>query len=70
MIIPAMRNSPVSLSIATGGTSGTYYGYCGIIAQVFNQELGDTMNPLFPPVIHGKYPVMQVGAKPDRDRTE
>ena len=35
---------PVSLSIATGGTSGTYYGYCGIIAQVFNQELGDTMN--------------------------
>ena len=37
-------DGPANLSIATGGTSGTYYGYCGIIAQVFNQELGDVMN--------------------------
>lgn len=33
----------VELKMATGGSSGTYYGFCGIVAQVLNQELGDTL---------------------------
>lgn len=33
-----------SVSMATGGTSGTYYGFSGIIAQVLNEELSDTVN--------------------------
>ena len=37
-------SGPLNLAMATGGTSGTYYGYCGIIAQVFNQSMGDIMN--------------------------
>ncbi len=32
-----------SLSMATGGTSGTYYGFCGVVAQVLNEKLADTM---------------------------
>jgi TRAP transporter TAXI family solute receptor len=31
------------LSMATGGTSGTYYGFSGIIAQVLNEKLADTL---------------------------
>ena len=31
------------LKMATGGTSGTYYGFCGVVAQVLNEKLGDTM---------------------------
>lgn len=27
------------LSMATGGTSGTYYGFCGVIANVLNEKL-------------------------------
>lgn len=34
----------VSLSMATGGTSGTYYGFSGVVAQVLNEKLGDTLN--------------------------
>ncbi len=32
-----------TLNIATGGTSGTYYGFCGIIASTFNSHLSDVM---------------------------
>lgn len=32
-----------NLSMATGGTSGTYYGFSGIIAQVLNEKLKDTL---------------------------
>ena len=32
------------LSMATGGTSGTYYGFCGVISQVMNEKLGDKMS--------------------------
>lgn len=33
-----------SLSMATGGTSGTYYGFCGVLAQVLNEKLADSMS--------------------------
>ncbi|MBQ3405415.1 MAG: TAXI family TRAP transporter solute-binding subunit, partial [Oscillospiraceae bacterium] len=33
-----------NISFASGGTSGTYYGFTGIVAQVLNQELADIMN--------------------------
>ena len=32
------------LSMATGGTSGTYYGFCGVVSQVLNEKLSDTLN--------------------------
>lgn len=32
------------LSMATGGTSGTYYGFSGVVAQVLNEKLADTLN--------------------------
>ena len=32
------------ISMATGGTSGTYYGFAGIIAQVLNENLKDSLN--------------------------
>lgn len=32
-------SSSDSVSFATGGTSGTYYGFCGIIGQVLNEKL-------------------------------
>ena len=32
------------LKYATGGSSGTYYGFSGVIANVLNEKLGDTMN--------------------------
>ena len=28
-----------SLSMATGGTSGTYYGFSGVLAQVLNEKV-------------------------------
>lgn len=34
----------VSLSMATGGTSGTYYGFSGVVANVLNEKLADTLN--------------------------
>lgn len=34
----------VSLNMATGGTSGTYYGFSGVVAQVLNEKLADTLN--------------------------
>lgn len=32
------------ISFATGGTSGTYYGFCGVISQALNEKLKDKMN--------------------------
>lgn len=32
-----------SLNMATGGTSGTYYGFSGVVAQVLNEKLADTL---------------------------
>ena len=37
-------SGPVSIKMATGGTSGTYYGFSGIIAQVLNEKLADDLN--------------------------
>ncbi|MCF0123686.1 MAG: TAXI family TRAP transporter solute-binding subunit [Ruminiclostridium sp.] len=34
----------VSLSMATGGTSGTYYGFCGVVGQVLNEKMADSLN--------------------------
>lgn len=42
--LAACGSSAESLSMASGGTSGTYYGFSGIIAQVLNEELKDTVN--------------------------
>jgi TRAP transporter solute receptor, TAXI family len=36
--------APAALNMATGGTSGTYYGFCGVVAQVLNEKLADTLN--------------------------
>lgn len=36
--------SAASLAMATGGTSGTYYGFSGIIASVLNEQLKDTLS--------------------------
>ena len=33
-----------SLNMATGGTSDTYYGFCGVVAQVLNEKIGDQLN--------------------------
>lgn len=35
---------PVALSMATGGTSGTYYGFCSVVANVLNDKVGSEMN--------------------------
>ncbi|MBR2716651.1 MAG: TAXI family TRAP transporter solute-binding subunit, partial [Oscillospiraceae bacterium] len=34
----------VSLKMATGGTSGTYYGFSGVVAQVLNEKIPDALN--------------------------
>ena len=34
---------PAKLNYATGGTSGTYYGFSGVIANVLNEKLADTL---------------------------
>ena len=36
--------SVTALNMATGGTSGTYYGFSGVIANVLNAKLSDTLN--------------------------
>ncbi|MBU5628021.1 TAXI family TRAP transporter solute-binding subunit [Oscillibacter sp. MSJ-2] len=36
--------TPTSLSMATGGTSGTYYGFSGVLAQVLNEKLGSVLD--------------------------
>lgn len=33
-----------SLRMATGGTSGTYYGFSSVVANVLNEQLADTLN--------------------------
>ena len=38
------KSSAVSLNYATGGTSGTYYGFSGVIANVLNEKLKDQLN--------------------------
>jgi len=35
--------SSEKISMATGGTSGTYYGFSGVVAQVLNEKLKGTM---------------------------
>ena len=40
----ACGTSAAKLTYATGGTSGTYYGFSGVIANVLNEKLGDTLN--------------------------
>ena len=35
--------SGTKLNMATGGTSGTYFGFSGVIAQVLNGKLSDTL---------------------------
>lgn len=34
---------PVNISMATGGTSGTYYGFSGIVANVLNEKCADAL---------------------------
>ena len=36
---PAASGDAVSLKFATGGTSGTYYAYGGVLANVLNSKL-------------------------------
>lgn len=38
-----MAAGPAKLNYATGGTSGTYYGFSGVIANVLNEKLSDTL---------------------------
>ena len=40
----ACGKSAAKLTYATGGTSGTYYGFSGVIANVLNEKLKDTLN--------------------------
>lgn len=40
----AEEGGAVKLSMATGGTSGTYYGFSGVVAQVLNEKLADSLN--------------------------
>ena len=38
------KSGATELKYATGGTSGTYYGFSGVIANVLNEKLKDTLN--------------------------
>ncbi len=38
------KSSVTELKYATGGTSGTYYGFSGVIANVLNEKLKNTLN--------------------------
>ena len=38
------KTSVAELKYATGGTSGTYYGFSGVIANVLNEKLKSTLN--------------------------
>ena len=40
----ACGKSATELKYATGGTSGTYYGFSGVIANVLNEKLKGTLN--------------------------
>ena len=40
----ACGKSATKLTYATGGTSGTYYGFSGVIANVLNEKLKDTLS--------------------------
>ena len=40
----AEEGGAVKLSMATGGTSGTYYGFSGVVAQVLNEKLAGSLN--------------------------
>ena len=40
---PVASGDAAKLAMATGGTSGTYYGFSGIIASVLNEQLKDTL---------------------------
>ena len=40
----AFAAGATKISYATGGTSGTYYGFSGVIANVLNEKLKDTLN--------------------------
>ena len=40
----ACGKSATKLTYATGGTSGTYYGFSGVIANVLNEKLKGTLN--------------------------
>ena len=37
-------NACAKISLASGGTSGTYYGFSGVIAQTLNASLKDVLN--------------------------
>lgn len=37
-------SEPVAIKMATGGTSGTYYGFSGVLAQVLNEKMADSLN--------------------------
>ena len=38
------KTEATKITYATGGTSGTYYGFSGVIANVLNEKLADTLN--------------------------
>ncbi len=42
--LTACGSAGASLKMATGGTSGTYYGFSGVIANVLNEKLQGTLN--------------------------
>lgn len=41
--VSAFAKGPAKLNYATGGTSGTYYGFSGVIANVLNEKLKDSL---------------------------
>lgn len=43
MLLTGCNSSSNSLRMATGGTSGTYYGFSGIVAQVLNDKLSESL---------------------------
>lgn len=38
------KSDVTEIKYATGGSSGTYYGFSGVIANVLNEKLADTLN--------------------------
>ncbi len=43
LVLCAAASPKAKLNYATGGTSGTYYGFSGVIANVLNEQLKDTL---------------------------
>lgn len=43
LALSACGSSTTTLSMATGGTQGTYYGFSGVIANVLNSKLADKL---------------------------